>query len=90
MSNVVSFEHAINGAIERTIIDNLKERGGRWVAEPFLVTIANTKSTPSAAVMPVINEMVRNGILETQKVHLPDKMNRNLQGTLYRLIPEPY
>jgi len=88
MTNVISFEHAVNGVIKRTIIDNLKNRGGRWVAEPFLLTIAETSSNPNGSVMIVIKQMVDGGELEQQFVPLHDKMNRTMQAAMYRLVPQ--
>jgi len=90
MNNVISFEHAVNGAIERTIVTCLENRGGRWVAEPFLLGMVSTTPKGSVAIMPIINEMVQNGVLETQKVPLTYKMDRNVEGTMYRLIPKPW
>jgi len=89
-NNVVSFEHAVNASITQAIIDNLKNRAGRWVAEPFLVTVANTTNNPSLPIMEVINEMVTNGTLEKQYVPLQDKMHRTMHAAMYRLIPEPW
>jgi len=90
VSNVISFEHAVNDVIKRSIIDNLKDRGGRWVAEPFLYSVVESSTNPNWSVMIVIKQMVQSGELEQQFVPLTDKMNRQFRAPMYRLIPEPW
>ena len=90
MSNVISFEHAINDIIKRNIVDNLKDRAGRWVAEPFLLSVAETSTNPNGSVMIVIKQMVQSGELEQQFVPFTDKLHRTLAAPMYRLVPEPW
>ena len=86
-SNVVSLQDVKLAGIKRTLIDNLKNRGGNWVSEPFLITVIMDDMPASLSAKDFIDGMVREGTIDKTFHTATDNMDRTLQLPLYRLAP---
>lgn len=86
-NNVISLEHSVVLHVENAIIDALSNRGGNWVARHVVENAAERVSIPNLNIMTVIDQMVRDGLLEKSVTRGEDKFNRTYHLPLYRLRP---
>jgi hypothetical protein len=87
-NNVVSLQDVKLSAVKRTLMDNLSNRGGNWVSEPFLITIIMDDMPADTSAKELIDGMVQEGTLAKTFHTVTDKMQRTHHLPLYRLSPQ--